>query len=120
MSGKVPRKHPDLELSPSLKFVLVLVYLVLNDTLNAVGFLGHVSRKQNFNAVIFVVVREVVSNVPLDPSDHLLNLASEALVAVLNHSSDVRVRACVLLTEFVPIVGPHLLVHQNELTQLLF
>lgn len=91
MSGKVPRKHTDLELSPSLKLVFVLVDLVLNDTLDTVGLLGHVPCEQYLNAVVFVVVREVVSNVPLDPCDHLLYLASEALVAVLNDTGDVRV-----------------------------
>ena len=62
---------------------------------------------QYFDAFIFVIVCEIVYEKPLDPCLDLLKFSLDSFFALFYDTGDVGLRACVLETNFVPILRPH-------------
>lgn len=54
--------------------------------LDPVGLLQRVVIQQDLDAVVLHVVAPVVDDKPLDASKHLIELALEPLLAILDHS----------------------------------
>lgn len=119
VSSQVPSHNSNFDLL--LHFVLrpELCHLLLQDVLDPIRPLAHVLVEEDLDGIELFSVVEIVLDVPLHPSHHLLQLASETLITLLNYPRDVAVRPSVLLRKSIAAVGPHLLVHHYELFRLL-
>ena len=93
-------RFPSLKLASSFR----VLHQRVKNLLHAVRSLGYVPIDQNFNAIVLVVIRKSVRNISLHPSHHLLEPACHTLLPVFNYTSNVAVRACVLLAQPVPVV----------------
>lgn len=72
------------------------------------------SAQQYLYAIVFLIIRPSICYVTLYSSNHLLKPTSHSLLAVFNNSRDITVGSRVLLTEFVPRVGPKSFQHRNQ------
>ena len=95
--SQVPRENAHLDFLVHFVLGLELSHFLLEDALDSIGSLAHVLVEENFDRIELLVVVEVILDVPLDSRDHLLELASNALVSLLDDPSNVAICACVLL-----------------------
>jgi len=77
--------------------------------LDTVRFLRGMLAQQDLDALVLILISRVVHDVAVHAGHHLPKLASDSLLAVLDHASNVGVCACILITKLIAIRRPHLL-----------
>ena len=76
---------------------------------DAIGMLVRMLIQEEFDALLLFSIAPVIDDVALHTSEHLAELACDALSAVLDDSRQVGVGPCILIGQLVSILVPHLL-----------
>ena len=106
---QVPSDDADSDLLPVLEHcgLCFLLHQLVDCSLQSEALLTAMLLRQDLDALILVVVSEVVGEEPLHSCFELLEFAPESLFALLDHAGNVGLSACVLEADFVSILRPH-------------
>ena len=63
--------------------------------------------KNEFDAVMFILVRKIVLNIPFYSRHHLTQFTEESLFSCLYDTSDIRISSSILVTYLVTVISPH-------------
>ena len=106
---QVPSDDTDTDLFPVLEHgsLRFLLHELVDCSLQSEVLLTAMLLRQDLDALILVVVSEVVGEEPLHSCFELLEFASESLFTLLDHAGDVGLSSSVLEADFVSILRPH-------------